>query len=350
MRITSITTMKDEAPFILEWVAYHRLIGVNDLIVFSNDCTDGTDMMLERLDDMGLVRHYTNPSVYTERTKHHLQVIRYVNTFSRLKKADWIVSLDVDEFICVNAGQGRLEDLFNAAPDTNVWSMSQLNFGHGGVWDYTDDLLGEQFNYCWHKTEPCHPNVNKRGTKTLTHRSSNPAEIHNHSPVFRKKDVGNVVMRGGSGQLVTDVDLTEDVKSLTAPRFGFDLVQLNHYALRSVESFLLKRVRGNANHDTAGYGMQYWRRYDQNDWFDDSIARWMPQVRDMRDELLQDPELNTLHTAAVTNAKARIAELKQMEGAQPLLNSIHRFNKRNPGIIPRYQAADAASTSANGGH
>ena len=50
MRITSITPMKNEAPFLLEWVAYHRLIGVNDILVFTNHCTDGTDLMLERLD------------------------------------------------------------------------------------------------------------------------------------------------------------------------------------------------------------------------------------------------------------------------------------------------------------
>jgi hypothetical protein len=31
MRITSITPMKDEAPFILEWIAYHQLIGVRGL-------------------------------------------------------------------------------------------------------------------------------------------------------------------------------------------------------------------------------------------------------------------------------------------------------------------------------
>ena len=55
MRVTSITPMKDEGPFVLEWLAYHRLIGVNDPIVFTNHCNDGTDMMLERLDEMGLI-------------------------------------------------------------------------------------------------------------------------------------------------------------------------------------------------------------------------------------------------------------------------------------------------------
>ena len=58
-----------------------------------------------------------NPAFMTGRTKYHLQVIRYANGLPRLRRSDWVVSLDVDEFICVNAGQGRLEDLFEATDD-----------------------------------------------------------------------------------------------------------------------------------------------------------------------------------------------------------------------------------------
>lgn len=37
-----ITSMRDEAPFIPEWIAYHRLIGFTDFLIYSNDCADGT--------------------------------------------------------------------------------------------------------------------------------------------------------------------------------------------------------------------------------------------------------------------------------------------------------------------
>jgi hypothetical protein len=71
MHITSITPMKDEVPFILDWIAYHLLIGINDMFVFSNDCMDGTNIMLKRLDEMGIVRHLTNPPVFNNKTHHH---------------------------------------------------------------------------------------------------------------------------------------------------------------------------------------------------------------------------------------------------------------------------------------
>ncbi|MGB0799487.1 MAG: glycosyltransferase family 2 protein, partial [Planktomarina sp.] len=38
--------MRNEGPFIVEWVAHMRHIGVADLLVYTNDCDDGTDVLL----------------------------------------------------------------------------------------------------------------------------------------------------------------------------------------------------------------------------------------------------------------------------------------------------------------
>ncbi len=343
MRITSITPMKNEAPFILEWVAYHRMIGVNDIIVFSNDCTDGTNIMLERLDEMGLLRHYPNPCMAMQKPKPHLQVIRYINTSDRLRRSDWVVSLDVDEFIRVNTGKGHLEDLFNAVPDANMICMNQLNFGHGGVEAFEDDLLIKQFQYCWDYNRAYHRNLNRRGVKTITHASSNPKAWHNHSPIFHRKDVPNVHCVNGNGQPLEDVNLEKDIKSILAPNYGFDLVQLNHYALRARDTFMLKVHRGNANHanddkdpkDIISEQMTYWRRYDNNHHHDTRIQSMVDDVATARDELLKDPELRQLHTAAVGIAQVRIAELKEDKMMQALMKRVRGFIKRHPvGVLP----------------
>ena len=52
---TIVTTMKNEGPFLLEWIAYHRAIGVSDFLVYTNDCTDGTDRMLKLLQKKNIV-------------------------------------------------------------------------------------------------------------------------------------------------------------------------------------------------------------------------------------------------------------------------------------------------------
>ena len=60
-RILTFTVMKNEGPFILEWVAWQRLIGVDRIVVLTNDCDDGTDAILDQLDRLALVRHLPNP-------------------------------------------------------------------------------------------------------------------------------------------------------------------------------------------------------------------------------------------------------------------------------------------------
>ena len=46
--------MKNEAPYIVEWVAYHRAMGVDNFLIYTNDCTDGTDELLDVLAEKGI--------------------------------------------------------------------------------------------------------------------------------------------------------------------------------------------------------------------------------------------------------------------------------------------------------
>ncbi|QQA41266.1 glycosyltransferase family 2 protein [Pelagovum pacificum] len=323
MRITSITPMKNEAPYILEWVAYHRLIGINDILVFSNDCTDGTDQMLERLDELGLLRHYPNPSMTNQSEKHHREVINYINSSARLGRSDWVVHFDVDEFICVNAGQGRITDLFDAVGDANMICMSQHNFGSSGKVAYEDGLTTEAFKWSADKSGKYQRHLNRRGVKTLTHRSAQAKRWNNHSPVFRRPKLDLVRPVNGSGEpLPEDTDLTRDVKFLVSPHYGYDLVQLNHYAIRAVENFVCKMDRGDANFSDFGNWVGYWEKYDHNDLLNDRIDRHIPDLRDAVVELRKDPELKRLHDRAVAHSKRRVAELREDPGFGELLERI----------------------------
>ena len=49
MRATALRGVKNEGAFLVEWLAHHRACGFSDFLVYSNDCSDGTDLMLDRL-------------------------------------------------------------------------------------------------------------------------------------------------------------------------------------------------------------------------------------------------------------------------------------------------------------
>lgn len=325
--------MRNEAPFILEWVAYHRMIGINDPIVFSNACTDGTDLMLERLDELGLIRHLPNPTTMTGGHMHIVAALRYLNFGSRLARSDWVISFDVDEFINVKAGKGQMEDLFNAVPDANLISLSQQNFGHSGHWEYRDELQIATFDHGWDRTSSYTRDLNRRGTKTLTHRSSDPESWGNHSPVFNAERLEKLKPVNGSGKDISELDMTQTIKALPTPHYGFDLVQLNHYALRAVDSYLLKVARGSSAHPDRPYQMGYWRKYDHNDLQDHSIQRHVGDLEAAKADLMKDPELKQLHNTAVANAHDLIVELKQNEAVQALQARIRRYVKNHPGAL-----------------
>jgi hypothetical protein len=78
--------MKGESRLFCGMDHFTQLIGVQHYDRFQHlTITDGTDMMLERLDELGgIVRHLTNPSVFNKRTEHHRQATRYTSTHLRV--------------------------------------------------------------------------------------------------------------------------------------------------------------------------------------------------------------------------------------------------------------------------
>ena len=330
MRITAITPMKNEGPFILEWLAYHRLIGVNDFIIFTNDCSDGTDTILERLDEMGLVRHLPNPSCVTGKEGgHHWAAMTYVNAMPRLRRSDWFISFDVDEFVCIKTGERRLPDLIAACDGADFISMNQRNFGCAGIetFDPATPLI-QQFNRAMAPDNAAYGWDRARGIKTMTRGSAPFDRMGNHSPDVSRDDLNWV---NGSGDALPSNLYKGTLKSTKGAHSGGDLVQLNHYALRSMENFLVKTQRGDANRrveEEVKYWRQYWNQYDDNLVEDDGMQAWVPEVTKNVADLLKDDALARAHTASVQWHKDTIARLRATDPQKTILKQIKQLHTR----------------------
>lgn len=71
-----------------------------------------------------------------------------------IKNADWVIHIDVDEFINIRCGNGRLEDFFERVPDATNVAMTWRLFGHNGVTELNRDLVIEQFDDAALNTAP----------------------------------------------------------------------------------------------------------------------------------------------------------------------------------------------------
>ncbi len=107
MRALAILCVRNEGAHLLEWLAHHRAIGFTDVLVFSNDCADGTDAMLDRLAEMGQLVHVRNDDHGPRGPQW--AALKAADRHPLTRAADWILCLDIDEFVNIHLGDGRLQ-------------------------------------------------------------------------------------------------------------------------------------------------------------------------------------------------------------------------------------------------
>ena len=319
---TLVACMKNEAPFILEWIAYHRSIGVDRFLIYTNDCCDGTDKILAQLDTMGLVEHRVNKDWRGKSPQQH--ALNQSLHEPAVQNATWVLHIDIDEFVNIKCGDGTLAALFKSVPSATHIAMTWRLFGHGGVTDFRDQLICEQFHHC--APAYCPKPHSAWGIKTLGRNIGAYEKLGCHRPNrLRSSARQKIRWVNGSGTDVTD-DLAERGWRSNRSTVGYDLVQLNHYALRSAESFLVKRERGRALHVDRDIGLNYWIRMDWSGDTDTTIARHLPRLRAERNRLLAEPKLADLHHKAVQWHSARAKALRQNPEIAEFFQKIMQLN------------------------
>ncbi len=104
--------MKNEAPFLLEWVAYHRVIGFDEIVICSNPSNDGTEELLAALAGAGVIRHLQAVPEPGEAAQS--AAAKLFSAEIGYRDGDWYLWLDADEFLNIHVGARRVEDLIEA--------------------------------------------------------------------------------------------------------------------------------------------------------------------------------------------------------------------------------------------
>lgn len=305
-RVVVATCMKDEGPFILEWMAWHKALGVTDIVVFTNDCSDGTDRLLDRLDQMGELVHLPNPAVVAKSTAFQPVALAYAERLPTLRRADFFISMDVDEFINVKAGEGRLGDLFAATGPFDVLSMTELNHGANGREHFERGWIKDQFPL--HQTLTPGKFRSRRGVKSIVRLSDRVTKLRNHRPDIDTLPTPPVWL-DGSGRPLASL-ATDAAENGLDSRGTYDLVTLNHFALRSLDSYLVKMFRGDVVKSGRRVSQMYWRTRNRNEesasafGLHDAAARAYHAAR-----YESDPALMALHEDCCAAHVARIAEI-----------------------------------------
>ncbi|KIN64752.1 Glycosyl transferase, group 2 family [Sulfitobacter noctilucicola] len=309
MRITAVTCVKNEGPFLLEWIAFHRVIGVTDFLFYSNDCSDATDLLLDKLEEHGIVTHLPNPA--TNRN-YQMQALKAAKQHKLVQKCDWVWIADVDEFINIHVGDHTFPALIKACGDPQAISVSFQFMANGGVEEFVDEPVISQF------LNSHNPDIWGADTaievKTLVHRSFPVGYFGAHRP-FHDDSKMKPKWTDGSGRPVPvpfrSAAIKRRIRAFPA-RDARRFATLNHYALRSLDSYLVKNDRGDVNREHRAFDDTYWRERNDAGHRDASILRYIDDLKTEMDCLKALEGICDLHAKAVTlHKKKRDALLKQ---------------------------------------
>ena len=284
-----VSCMRNEGLFILEWLAYHQVIGFDRVVVVSNDCTDGSDALLDALAAKGQLTHIrqTVPPGQPPQDSGMALVLDW----ARAQNITWLLHIDSDEFLHVTAGKGHLGDFMANAYQADVVAIPWQLYGDAGLTDWTP---GMAVLPSFTRAEPAPaPGVTK--SKCLF-RAASFAAATDHNP--RNPLVADPVVVNPDGTPLNAASLYQDRSSRFRPH---DLAatnataRINHYAVKSRDLFLMRNDRGDGQGktDQTKYhlGSNWHRAANRNDVEDRTILRHWPATEARIAALRQDPAI-----------------------------------------------------------
>ena len=330
-RITAVTCVKNEGPFLLEWIAYNRLIGITEFLFYSNDCSDATDRLLDRLQDHGIVTHLPNPA---STRNYQMQALKDARRHRVVRQADWVWIADVDEFLNIHVGDHTIPALVEACGNPQAISVSFQFMANGGIDRFEDAPVVGQFFYT-HNPDICCDQT-AIDVKSLVRKDFPLAYFGAHRP-FHDDGAAQPVWTDGSGRPVPPPfrkRLTKRRIRAFPARGARDFATLNHYALRSLDSYLVKTDRGDVNRAHRSFDDTYWRERNDTAHRDDSILWCADALGAEMDRLKALDGVDALHREAVRLHRARWDALVASEGYREMQAQLR--------AAPPYGAAETA--------
>lgn len=333
MSNTALLCVRNEGAFLLEWLAHHRAVGFDHFVVFSNDCDDGTDDMLDHLAATGLVTHIRNDGPY-DKGGIQFTALKAAARLAAIKASDWLLPLDVDEFVNIHTGDHTLNALHAALPEATAITLTWRLFGNAGQVRYQDAPVLDTFTRCapvemfWPWRAAMFKTLYRNdGTyrKPGVHRPRDPNESR----------LAQARWFDGHGRELPEMFRTRRIFS-NYGRDNYGLVQLNHYPLGAMESYVMKADRGRAVHSEDLLGLDYWVERNFNTASDTSISSLATPRAALLDQMKADATLGALHEAAVTWRKARFEKLLQQEPFRALFGRLMMTPPSQP--LPRRSA------------
>ena len=245
-----VAIMKDEDPYMAEWIGYHLLAGVDHFYIYDNDSTPEFKKVLQPYIDANIV-------TYTPIHGKAQQMTAYNDALKRFKfESRYLAFIDADEFIFPKSNSTITEILDETLPKLSNaagLSVKMIFYGSNGLEkaDYTQGVIDR---FTKRATNP------ENAVKSIVNPRCSDFFWSAHFPTFFDENM---------------FTLSDD----TAKYFnlGYTITEkiiLNHYHSKSREEYYDKHKRGDVAFHKENYNDGMFKLRDTNDVFDDGIVKY----------------------------------------------------------------------------
>lgn len=299
--------VRNEAPYLLDFLAWNRAVGIRSFLIADDESTDGTSEILHHLARRGLVDHLP----YRRRINPTPQMDAYLQILLRLQgRADWVAMLDADEYILPDGPDRDLAATLAALPDSaGALALNWATYGSSGAQAGNSGPTPLRFAGRAARTRAT--NLHKKmivRPRAVAGRALNPHDIPLRPGFTQHRPDGSLLR------------LHPDLPGRTA-EVDWTGFRINHYTIRSWAEFLHRKLpRGRAGHNGLRRHLDYFRDHDLND-EEDLPPGWMlDRWRARREELLQraGPAADLMLRAEAALDDLLPPELSEAETAPPV--------------------------------
>lgn len=258
--IAMVSISKNEAPYIKEWIEFHKLVGFTKFYFYDNESDDNTVEILKPYIDSGLVE-------YNLIKGKGRQLDAYNDAIAKHKdECRWMAFLDMDEYLMPTKPFEKVYNVVSelirkAGKGAAGVGVNWCIYGSSHLEKKPKGLISENFIY--RGTEKDWGNFH---IKTICNPRLVKSYISPHYPIYK---LGGYSINDSDGKRIWGW-FCHDVKWQT--------LRINHYYCKSKEQYLQKISRGLG--DRVGeYDMKQFNDYDLNDIKDESMLVYADKMK-----------------------------------------------------------------------
>jgi hypothetical protein len=253
--LSVVAIVKNEAPYIAEWIEYHLIVGVEKFYIYDNESTDNLKEILAPYINQGIVEYFFFPGIRKQISAYN-ESLKFLRT-----KTFWVAFIDLDEFI-VPVGTDNIPDFLRNFEKRPGLELNWVLYGSSGHRQKTDRLVIERFkdhdDWDSHYNHTAKSIVNPRYVFYMT------AHIAEYVDGMNSVNTNNEI----------------NLKACFDRPALHDKLRVNHYFLKSLEEFSMKISRGRAT-SPGSFSLEEFYRRDCNNIKNDPIMdKYIPLVKE----------------------------------------------------------------------